>query len=86
MGETDKAITLNADQVAALCSQLSEMRHKVNNYLTLITAAAEIMQRKGEALPRMLDSIMQQPNKINQEIQRFSEAMETTLGSQQEDQ
>lgn len=80
MGESEKAISLNAEQVAQLCSQLSEMRHKVNNYLTLITAAAEIMHRKTEAAPRMMESIMQQPTKINQEIQRFSDVFETSLG------
>jgi hypothetical protein len=84
MGEAEKAVSLSSEQVAQLSSQLSEMRHKINNYLTLITAAAEIMQRKAEAAPRMMESIMQQPTKINQEIQRFSDAFESSLGTHRE--
>ena len=71
MGETEKVITLNAEQVAELGSQLSEMRHQINNYLTLITAATEIMGRKPDTAARMMESILQQPVKINREIRRF---------------
>ena len=80
MGETEKVVTLNAEQVAELDRQLSEMRHQVNNYLTLITAATEIMGRKPDTAARMMESILQQPVKINREIRRFSDAFEKSLG------
>lgn len=80
MGEMEKVVTLNAEQVAQLGSQLSEMRHQINNYLTLITAATEIMGRKPDTASRMMESILQQPGKINREIRRFSDVFEKSLG------
>lgn len=80
MALPDKPIALEPDQVAELNKQLSTMRHNVNNYLALIVAASELLKRKPELAPRMLENILAQPERVITEIRAFSEAFETTLG------
>jgi hypothetical protein len=80
MDATDAAITLTPAQVADFNRQLSHMRHNVNNHLSLIVAACELLKRKPELAARMIDNIVQQPDKISAEIRGFSESVEGLLG------
>ena len=80
MALPDKPIALEPDQVAELNKKLSTMRHNVNNYLALIVAASELLKRKPELAPRMLENIMAQPERVIAEMKAFSESFETTLG------
>jgi len=72
-------VTLNAEQIAELSKKLASMRHDVNNNLSLIMAAVEILRRRPEAAARMLDSLAEQPHKIGKSIAEFSSELETTL-------
>jgi hypothetical protein len=76
----EKPIALEPEQIAELNKKLSVMRHNVNNYLALIVAASELLKRKPELAPRMLESIMQQPERVITEMRAFSEAFEVSLG------
>ena len=76
----EKPIALEPEQIAELNKKLSVMRHNVNNYLALIVAASELLKRKPELAPRMLENIMQQPDRVITEMRAFSEAFEATLG------
>jgi hypothetical protein len=80
MALPDKPIALEPDQVAELNKKLSTMRHNVNNYLALIVAASELLKRKPELAPRMLENIMAQPERVITEMKAFSESFETMLG------
>jgi hypothetical protein len=80
MALPDKPIALEPDQIAELNKQLSTMRHNINNYLALIVAASELLKRKPELAPRMIENIMQQPDRVIAEMRAFSEAFEATLG------
>lgn len=80
MGLPDKTVALSPEQIAELNKKLSVMRHDVNNHLALIVAASELLKRKPELAQRMLDNIMQQPEKIIAQIRVFSDEFETTLG------
>ena len=73
-------VSLTADQVDELSRKLGDMRHNVNNYLSLITAASEIVRRKPEVAERMMNTVAEQPQKIIVEIRKFTEEMEKTLG------
>ncbi|HEX7861243.1 MAG TPA: hypothetical protein VF773_13000 [Verrucomicrobiae bacterium] len=79
MALPDKPIALEPDQVAELNKKLSTMRHNVNNYLALIVAASELLKRKPELAPRMMENIMAQPDRIIAEIREFSESFESIL-------
>lgn len=72
MGLPTEPITLTAEQIRALNQQLSDMRHNVNNNLALLVAAIELIKRKPDLAMKMCDSMSVQPDKMNEEIQRFS--------------
>ncbi|MBM3881902.1 MAG: hypothetical protein FJ387_19615 [Verrucomicrobia bacterium] len=76
----DRPVTLTADQVKSLAVELSELRHDVNNYLSLIVAAAEIIHQRPEMISEVMGTLFEQPQKISQKILTFSEAVEQLLG------
>ncbi|MBU6399327.1 MAG: hypothetical protein KGS61_03330 [Verrucomicrobia bacterium] len=80
MASQPAPVSLSAEQVDALNRHLGDMRHNVNNYLSLITAATEIVRRKPEVAERMMNTVAEQPPKIISEMRKFSDALEKTLG------
>jgi hypothetical protein len=80
MPSIDSSIALSAEQIADLNKRLSVMRHNVNNHLSMVVAACELIRRKPELANRMLENIGQQPEKITDELRQFSDAVETILG------
>lgn len=80
MALPDKPIVLEPQQIEELNKKLSTMRHNVNNYLALVVAASELMKRKPDLAPRMLENIMQQPERVITEMKAFSADFEATLG------
>ena len=80
MGLPEKPVALTPEKVAELNDKLSTMRHNVNNHLALIVAASELLKRKPEMAQRMLDNIMQQPDRIISEVRTFSDGFEEALG------
>ncbi len=80
MGVPDRSVTLAPAEVAELNRRLAEMRHNVNNLLALMVAATELIRRKPESAVRYVDNLCDQPQKVIDEIQRFSESFERTFG------
>jgi hypothetical protein len=56
------------------------MRHEINNQLSLIIAALELLRFKPEMRDKMLDTLNQQPPKIMAELARFSAEFEHAFG------
>ena len=56
--------TLTVADIEELNKQLSTMRHDINNHLSLIMAAVELVRRKPETLERMTNTLIEQPWKI----------------------
>lgn len=83
MALPENAIELTPDQVAELSKKLSTMRHNINNNLALIVAASELMTRKPEMAPRLVENISQQPDRIIKELRAFSDAFNEALGISQ---
>lgn len=73
-------VTLNEEQVNDLNQKLSHMRHEINNQLSLVVAAMELIRLKPELRERMIDTVGQQPPKISAEVAKFSSAFEQALG------
>ncbi|MGC3960469.1 MAG: hypothetical protein QM813_21830 [Verrucomicrobiota bacterium] len=71
---------LTGTQIEELNKQLSTMRHDINNHLSLMMAAVELVRRKPEAAERMAGTLSEQPMKITQAMKKFSNEFETTLG------
>ena len=80
MAVSIQPVTLAPEQVAELHGKLAEFRHNLNNHLTLIMSAAELIKRKPEAALRMADTILTPSRKILDEIQVLSRELERGLG------
>ncbi|MDB6059582.1 MAG: hypothetical protein JWO95_3426 [Verrucomicrobiales bacterium] len=72
--------TLTPGQIEELNQKLSHMRHEINNQLSLVVAALELIRFKPDSRDKMLNTISEQPNKIIAEMQNFSSQFEQALG------
>lgn len=73
-------VTLTSEQIAELNQKLGDMRHNINNNLSLIIAAVELSRRKPDAVGRMLDSLEKQPDRIMAEMRAFTADFEKSFG------
>jgi hypothetical protein len=79
MGLPREPVPLPASQIAELDRLLSEVRHNVQNHLALMVAALELIRRKPDAVPRVIDNILEQPQRVTDEIKRFALEFEKAL-------
>ena len=75
----NKPVTLTVAQVEELNRKLSVLRHDVNNNLSLMIAAAELIQRRPESAERMWPTMLDQPRKISDAVKQFSAEIEAAL-------
>ena len=73
-------VTLTAEEVTALNRKVSTLRHDINNNLTLIIAAMELIRYKPEMADKMIATMTEQPMKISAAMGKFSEDFEKALG------
>ena len=73
-------VTLSVEQIEELNRNLSTLRHDVNNNLSLIMAALELIRYKPETAERMLLTVSEQPKKITGSMSAFSSEFEKALG------
>jgi hypothetical protein len=73
-------VTLSVQQLEELYRKLSTLRHDINGDLALIVAAAELMKLNPDILQRMLATLMEQPPKIRDKVERFSAEVEKLVG------
>lgn len=80
MATPDEPVTLTPQQIEEINARLADTRHDINNQLSLIIAAVELIKRKPESAEKMIATISQQPEKIMNELRGFSEDFEKLLG------
>jgi hypothetical protein len=80
MGLPSQPVTLTVEALGELNRQLANMRHDINNNLSLIVAAAELMRHKPAVAERMMNTLAEQPGKITTAINKFSATFEQALG------
>jgi hypothetical protein len=73
-------VTLTVEQIAELNRKLSSMRHDINNHLSLIIAAVELIRHKPATADRMLATLAEQPSRIADALKMFSADFEGVLG------
>ncbi|HSY44004.1 MAG TPA: hypothetical protein VK811_08820 [Candidatus Acidoferrum sp.] len=73
-------VTLTVDQIRELKEKIADLQHDVNNSVSLMLAAVELIRGRPEARESMMDSFSRQPKKINDTVTQFSRSLETTLG------
>jgi hypothetical protein len=74
-------VVLSEAQVAELKEQLAVMRHDVNNHISLIMAAVELITRKPEAAARLASMMEGQPARVSASMKLFTAQLEAALGS-----
>lgn len=80
MGLPAEPVTLSVEQIDELNQRLSTLRHDINNNLTLIIAALELIRCKPEMSDRMIATMTEQPMKITSAMNKFSEDFEKLFG------
>ena len=80
MGLPNEPVTLTVAELGELNRKLSTMRHDVNNHLSLIVAAVELMRHKPQMTERMVATLGEQPSRISEALARFSQEFEQTFG------
>jgi hypothetical protein len=80
MALPSQPVTLTIEQIAELNGKLSAMRHDINNQLSLIIAAVELVRHKPEMADRMMATLVEQPPKIAASLAKFSAEFERALG------
>ena len=73
-------VTLAVSQIDQLNQQLSTLRHDINNQLSLMLAATEVIRRKPEAAERMSATFEELPRKITEALLKFSAEFEKNFG------
>jgi hypothetical protein len=76
----DKPVTLTAEEIAELNKKLSTMRHDINNNLSLVMAAVELVRLKPDSMTRLIPTLSEQPAKISESMTRFSVEFEKAFG------
>jgi hypothetical protein len=80
MGLPSQPVTLTIEELDKLNQKLAAMRHDINNTLSLIVAAVELMRCKPQMAERMLATLIDQPPKITTSLSQFSADFERTFG------
>lgn len=80
MALPSKPVTLTVEQLTELSRKLSTLRHDINNNLSLIVAATELIKHKPQVADRMMGTLAEQPNKIMEALKKFSVEFEQALG------
>jgi hypothetical protein len=73
-------VELSVEQIQDLNRKLSALRHDINNQLSLILAAAELIRHKPQMAERMMTTLMEQPPRITATLAKFSAEFEHTFG------
>jgi len=75
----NEPVMLSAEQIRELNEKIVTMRHDVNNQLSLMMAAIEIIRRKPEAAERMWTALSEQPHKLGEAVGQFTRELEVKL-------
>lgn len=73
-------VQLSVEQIQDLTQKLSVLRHDINNQLSLILAASELIHHKPQMADKMMATLTEQPPKISAAIAKFSAEFEHAFG------
>ena len=79
MGLPSEPVTLTVAQLAELNRKLSDMRHDINNQLSLIVAAVELIRHRPQLTTKMVTTLSEQPTRITESVRKFSSEFEKAM-------
>jgi hypothetical protein len=80
MALSSEPVTLSAEQVEEMQRKLGKLRHDINNNLSLIVAAVELIKHNPDMFARMVNVLSEQPPKIAEAMRVYSSEFEKALG------
>jgi hypothetical protein len=80
MAQPIQPVTLTVDQIKELNEKIAGLRHDVNNHLSTLMTAMELVRSRPEMTDRLLVKMNEQPRKISGAIRKFSEEFEKVMG------
>jgi phosphoenolpyruvate carboxylase len=72
-------VTLSVEQIRELNQKLSDLRHDINNYVSVMLASTELLQRRPETAERLWVGLAEQPPKIIEAVTQFSRDLEAAF-------
>ena len=72
-------VTLSVEQIRELNQKLADLRHDINNHVSVMLASTELLQRRPETAERLLAALAEQPQKIIGASSKFSSDLETAF-------
>ena len=72
-------VTLSVEQIGELNQKLADLRHDINNHVSVMLASTELLRRRPETAERMLVGLAEQPHKIIELITQFSHDLEVAF-------
>ena len=73
-------VNMSAEEIADLNQKLCTLRHDINNHLSLIMAATELIRHKPQMAERMMETLCEQPPRITAAMTKFSQEFEQAFG------
>jgi hypothetical protein len=72
-------VTLSVEDICELNKKFAKLRHEVNNNLSLIVAATEIIRRQPERAEKFWSGLTEKPHAIAESVSQFSVELEKAL-------
>ncbi|EEF58971.1 hypothetical protein Cflav_PD2020 [Pedosphaera parvula Ellin514] len=72
-------ITFSVQQVEEMNQKLSILKHDINNHLSLMMAATELIRHKPHMAERMMVTLCEQPPKITAALNKFTTEFENAF-------
>jgi hypothetical protein len=79
MNQPTRPVALSIEQISELNQKLANLRHDLNNSLSLIAATVELVRRRPTVPEQMWNTLAEQPRKIGESFSQFSRDLEAAL-------
>jgi len=79
MNQPTHPVTLSVEQISELSQKLANLRHDLNNSLSLIAATVELVRRRPSVPDQMWNTLADQPRKIGETFLQFSRDLDAAL-------
>ena len=79
MALPSEPVTLTVAELEDLNGKLSDMRHDINNHLSLIVAALELIRHKPHMTEKLVKTLSEQPTRITESVRKFSGEFERAM-------
>jgi two-component sensor histidine kinase len=77
---SDNARSISHEELVELQKQFREIKHKINNALAVLSALAEMSQRRPDYSEKLADAVLTKYPQIVSSLKEFTEALNEKVG------